>query len=248
VWGGSRTIGRQKNELELRVRETERLLQQNTDLTNRLKSAARRTTTLNEEYLKQIAAELHDGPAQDIGYALLDVGGAPGTGTQEPGVRSVSILRRALEEIRDISSGLRSPDLDDMTLREVVNRALAVHKNRTGCTVSCEFSSLPETVDLAAKITLYRVLQEALSNAHRHADDSAPEVNVSADDTFVTIRVSDTGPGVDHHAITGRDGRVHLGLAVMQERVELLAGEFTVKPNQPIGTVIEARIPVTGDR
>jgi signal transduction histidine kinase len=237
---GSRTIERQRGELERRVDQSERLLARNTELTTRLKAAARRTTTLNEEYLRRIAADLHDGPAQDIGYALLAVN--KNTGNDANG-RPVDSLKRALEEIRAVSAGLRSPELESLSLRQVVIRALAVHRNRTGCDAVGTYENLPASVDLAAKITVYRVLLEALSNAHRHGGDCSPKVSVVGDSGFVVVRVSDHGGAAAPASVPGSQRRIHLGLAVMRERVELLGGKFEVGPNQPTGTIIEARIP-----
>jgi len=240
VRGGSRTIEQQREELERRVKETEQLLQRNTDLNTKLRAAARRTTTLNEEYLRRIAADLHDGPAQDIGYALLEIGkDAAGETRGEP----TESLRRALDEIRAVSAGLRSPDLEPLPLRDVVNRALSLHRNRSRADVRCTIEELPASTHLAAKITIFRVLLEALSNARIHGGDRSPGVIVDTEAEFVVIRVSDTGPGIQATSRRGDDRRAHLGLDVMRERVELLGGDFTVRPNHPTGTIVEARIP-----
>ena len=75
VRSGSRTIVRQRDTLQHQLEEYEALLQSNKELHERLRSSAARATALNEQFLRRIAAELHDGPGQEIGYALLTLEG-----------------------------------------------------------------------------------------------------------------------------------------------------------------------------
>jgi len=234
---GNRTILLQSVQLEAQVQEYRDLLAENIRLSRRLRSAADGATTLNEEYLRRVAADLHDGPAQDIGYAILTVD-TPGRSAEMK-----ELLERTLQEIRNISTGLRMPDLESLTLADVIQRAVTVHESRTGCTVAVESSDLPDDVTTAARITIFRVLQESLSNAYRHGEDCAPRVTARCDDDSVYLEIADSGPGIGSRPTeTGRE-RLRLGLAVMKERVELMNGTLRIERNTPRGTRIVVEIP-----
>ena len=239
---GSRTIVRQRDELVRRVDEYIRLYERNRELNDRLKAAAARTTEINERYLRRIAAELHDGPAQDIGYAILTLDRiAGGGGGDKESVASA--LSRAIEEIRGISAGLRSPELEPLGLAEVIDRAVRIHTSRSGGSVSLDKSEdLPADASVAVKITLFRVLQEGLSNAYRHSRDLSPRVSVNAEAGSIMLEIADSGNGVDPSS-TPEEG-IHLGISVMSERVELLGGEFSIARRNGGGTVVRAKIPL----
>ena len=246
VWGGSRTIVRQRNELQQRVGEYESLLENNRSLHDRLRQAAQRATTLNEQFLRRIAAELHDGPGQDIGYALLTLGRLtePDCGKElssEIAADVKSALERSITDVRTISAGLRSPELESLTIREVIEYAARIHHSRAKSRARLSLDTLPDEGTLACKITLFRVLQESLSNSYRHGGDESPEVFAYVKDGYVNLEVVDQGPG-----ITDRDYKglgIHMGLDVMRERVELLEGDIEILNIEPRGTRVIARIP-----
>ena len=212
VRSGSNKINSQKDELQQTVVEYRRLLDHNAVLHNRVRSAALRTTTLNEKFLKKIAADLHDGPSQDIGYALL-------TSTDKR-----KVLQHALDEIRAISAGLRSPELESLSITEVINLAIRKHKTRSSVQVDAEIENLPQEVSLAVKIAVFRVLQEALTNAYKHSADASPSVKAVGSHSEIHIVV--TNKISDQRNVTENDTGTHLGISIMKERVELLGGGF----------------------
>jgi len=240
VRGGSRTIVHQRDEMERRVREYQRVVVKNTQLDERLRATAARTTALNEEYLRGIAADLHDGPAQDIGYALLKMNDSS-AGEPE---NSQTTLKRALDDIRNISAGLRSPELDGLSLGETVRRAVRGHQNRSGQTVTTRCSNLPQAVSLANKITVFRVIQESLTNASRHSGDDSPTVSVAHQNGWIELKIEDRGPGFSR---IESNGTTHLGIAVMRERVELLGGEFAISSDHSTGTIVRVLIPTRAE-
>jgi signal transduction histidine kinase len=237
VRGGSRTIVHQRDRLETQVLEFQRLLTRNAELDKRLRTAAARTTALNEEHLRRIAADLHDGPAQDIGYALLKLDDS----TTDDYESSQAILNRALDDIRSISAGLRSPELEALSLEETVRRAVRGHQQRSAQTIAVTCTDLPESISLAMKITVFRIIQESLNNARRHSADESPTVAVTQSDGFVRVTIEDTGPGFTQ---VGTDDAAHFGIAFMRERVELLGGTFSIASSLAAGTVVTAAIPL----
>jgi signal transduction histidine kinase len=246
VRSGSRTIVRQRDTLQHQLEEYEALLQSNKELHERLRSSAARATALNEQFLRRIAAELHDGPGQEIGYALLTLERLTAAATDGGAQTSISgglkgALDRSLADIRSISSGLRSPDLERLSVDEVVRRAIRIHGSRVPSQVDLHIGAMPENATLASKITLFRVLQESLSNAFRHAGDAAPVVKVKKVQKTIHLEVIDHGLGLTVQEYEGIGS--HLGLEVMRERVELLGGQIEIHGAEPTGTIVIARIP-----
>ena len=149
----SDTIGRQELALRDQVAQLTELLAQNVELHERVRRAATRTTALNERFLRRISAELHDGPAQELGLALLrlDHVGQPseagsdasGQPREEPLEVVQSSLRRALQELRAISAGLGVPQLAKLSLPETVARVVRAHERRTGTKVATTLGALP---------------------------------------------------------------------------------------------------------
>lgn len=98
-------------------------------------------------------------------------------------------------------------------------------------------NDLPQQTPLEIKITAYRVIQEALNNAHNHAGGKGQQVRARYLDNVITVEISDNGPGFDvEHPAVEDGGREHLGLAGMRERVESLGGSFTIESVKNQGT------------
>jgi signal transduction histidine kinase len=149
-------------------------------------------------------------------------------------------LRRALQEIRAVSAGLGLPQLGNLTLAETLARVVRIHERRTGTRVALSLDNLPEQAPLPVKITLYRLVQEALTNAYRHAGGLGQQVQLKAAEGHLWIEVSDEGPGFDR--AQGTNGDEHLGLLGMRERVESLGGLFRVESALGCGTKIIASL------
>jgi len=246
----SNTIAGQQRKLAGQVVQLRDLLEQNELLSDRVRSAAARTSDLNERFLRRFSADLHDGPAQDISLALLRLdhvqGAAMADGDAAPTAEDLEViqesLRRALRDIRDTSSGLLLPELADMTLQGTLEHAIRAHRRRTGIAVDLVSGQLPGQAPLAIKIAVYRVVQEALANAYQHAKGSTVRVITRSRDGVLELEVVDSGPGFEPDATNQTDE--HLGLVGMRERVESLGGEFTVKSSITRGTQVRVTLPL----
>jgi signal transduction histidine kinase len=241
---GSDTIRRQQVELERR-------LTQNLRLHERVRQAAGRSAALNEQALRRISADLHDGPGQALALALLRLDALEAPCTDHDGgcartradfATVHSAVRDALSEIRAISAGLRLPELESLSLADVADRAIADHQRRGGVAVDHHFDGVPEQAPLPVKIALLRTLQEALSNATRHGRGSSVRVDLRGGPDSLCLRVSDRGPGFDP-ALAERSGR--LGLAGMRERAEMLGGTFEVRSAIGQGTTVTVSWPLS---
>jgi signal transduction histidine kinase len=245
---GSDTILNQQERLKQQVSELRHLLEQNAALHERVRQAAGRTTALNEQALRRISADLHDGPGQTLALALLRLESLQEPCESECAVHSNpdfrvvhSAVKDALSEVRAISAGLRLPELAPLTVADVAERAISDHERRSGTHIQRELGSVPDRAPLAIKIALLRTLQEALSNATRHGGGTDVSAGVWADDGLLRLEVSDHGPGFEVEAAE-RTGR--LGLAGMRERTELLGGAFEIRSAPGQGTIVRASWPL----
>ncbi|MBI5352301.1 MAG: sensor histidine kinase [Chloroflexi bacterium] len=248
VRDASHTIQHQQTELAQKVIQLTDLLDQNRELSDRVRRASASVTQLNEGYLKRIGSELHDGPAQDLSLSILKLDALAErlekTATDTDMVtqfNEVGIsLQSALKEMRSIATGLSLPQLSELGLTETVQRVVSAHERRTGTHVELILQPIPNSVALSLRITIYRLIQEALNNAYRHAGGIGQRVLVSTKDSQLVIMISDNGAGFDPRQTVSDN---HLGLSGMRERVESLGGWFQIESHPGQGTTIIARLP-----
>ncbi|ADV66101.1 sensor histidine kinase [Deinococcus maricopensis] len=247
---GSLTIEGQRAELDAHVQHLETLLHQNHELHERVQRAASRTVAMNERFLRRVASDLHDGPAQELSHALLRLDtllhAVPAD--QRPALeRDVTAIERALAsaltEMRTLARDLRLPDLDHLSVQDVVARAVRDHVRRTETPVDLNVDAPPTltSVPVSVKMAAFRIVQESLTNAYKHAGGREQHVHVRNDDDCVVLEVSDGGNGLNW---TGASTPQHLGLAGMRERAESLGGTFEVTCRGGSGTLIRARLPL----
>jgi signal transduction histidine kinase len=246
---GSNTILRQRRELQQKIEELTELNEQNATLHERVRRAAARTTSLNESFLRRISADLHDGPGQDLGFAVmrtatLDESVDEGSNQSSSKFSSQDFvavrraLQSALKELRAICSGLQLPDISGLSINAVAERAVSDHQLKTGAEIT--FIPLHRDIDAAMsiKIAVYRILQESLMNGLRHANGAGQRVCLDVTDEHLLVQVSDKGNGFDPQ--TAMDN-THLGLKGMRERVALLGGSFDIRSSVGRGTIIDVK-------
>ncbi len=133
------------------------------------------------------------------------------------------------------------PELDQMSPEDVIIRAIHEYEKKSQNKVSIDLEELPETVGMSVKITLYRIIQEALNNGFRHSGGKDQVVKSRGVQDKLEIEISDSGPGFDTQTdiLEG-----HLGLAGMRERVEVLGGRFQIESSEKGGTKVYACLPL----
>lgn len=247
------TIVGQQEELRRRVDQLTHLLGQNERLHERVRRAAARTTALNERFFHRIAADLHDGPGQDLALALMRMDAlsekcstCPAAISSERSVgeefRTVhAAMHSALDELRAISRGMRLPEIEQLSVEETARRAVRDYERKAAVGVPLAVDAAPPDAPLPVKITLFRLIQESLANGCRHGAARNQRVVLRGSEGAVTVEVADGGPGFDPDAAIAGG---HLGLAGMRERVEILGGNFSVQSAPGRETVVRASLPL----
>ena len=213
-------------------------------------SLLRRTNSAIEAERNRVARDLHDGPVQGVSAASLSLEAALlmiGAGDVDRGVDVLSKVRKELADeadaLRALMSGLRPPVLEERGLMPALREAVTRFGVEQGVETDL-VGSLPRPLSADLETLSYRVVQEALTNAAKHARAEHVVVSVESTATSLRVEIEDDGRGFDS-AMTReflRQGRV--GLASMRERVELANGTFVIRSTPGRGTSIVATLPV----
>jgi len=208
-------------------------------------------TKAQEEERKRIARELHDSSAQNL-IALLHQLDNLLTNKTKLSVRDAKALwgfyeqiRDTLQEVRRFSRDLRPSVLDDLGLLPALEWVTQDLKNTYLIEVSLKVLGNERRLFPETELLLFRIVQEALRNVAKHAEATRAEVEVKFDEDRVTVTISDDGKGFEPPESLGTlppTGK--LGLAGMQERVELLGGNLKLESQRGKGTTIFVEAPV----
>jgi signal transduction histidine kinase len=196
----------------------------------------------------RIARELHDIVAHHLSVIVLQAAGAGASGKSAGPVleKIENSARQALDETSRLLNVLRDPDDEaELTPQPAIGElgALAASVRAAGLPVNLviggNLAALPAVVD----VSVYRIVQEALTNVLKHAGPARAEVTIGRERDTVTIEVTDDGTGQYGN---GSPGRGH-GLAGMRERAAVFGGELVAGPRPGGGFTVRARLPL-GDR
>jgi signal transduction histidine kinase len=210
----------------------------------RLFEASRELSVIEER--NRLARELHDAMTQNLFSLSLTAEAAGGLVRTDPGraeaeIERVRLLARETQaELRSLIFELRPPRLEADGLVATVGKDLEVLGRAHGLKADLCVHGTPELAS-TAEMELYRIVQEALNNAVRHARAESVAVDVDATDGTVTITVRDDGVGFDPAARAIRERR--LGLTSMRERAESLGGTLTIETAPRSGTTVRVEVP-----
>ena len=197
-----------------------------------------------EDERRSISRELHDEVGQSLGALLVDLGrlstNLPEDSAQirERLDHMKSVAERTVGTVRDIALLLRPSMLDDLGLAAALEWQGREVSRRSEMEVAVESANVPEDLPDEYKICVYRLVQEALHNAVRHAHARNARVRVETSGNSIAVEVSDDGQGFDPKRSRG------LGILGMEERVRRLGGTLTVKSAPGQGAVLQAELPL----
>lgn len=245
----SKTVNMQQELLESNFARAAALAKRNNALRRAADRARLNAAVLNETYLASIGADIHDGPIQILSLMMLKL---PDSGPQS--MRSDELARtirkdlepliqHTLEELRNLSSGLVLPELEDLPARDTIDLAITRHEHQTGTSVLRALEDLPEHVPRAVRVCTYRVVQEALNNSYKHAGGHGQRVSARVHGKMLEIIVADSGDASappSHHPAS----RAKLGLRGMESRIKALRGNLAITRSPDGGTEIRATLPL----
>ncbi len=210
-----------------------------------LEELSARLVSAQEDERRAISRELHDEVGQSLTALAMEAGAAASMPVEAPELRQrlQSIQRLAetsVSTVRDLALLLRPSMLDDLGLVPALRWQAREVAKRTGMKVRVMTEGLEDNLPDQHNTCIYRVVQEALNNAVRHAHARSVRVQLSGSDGKVRLAIEDDGQGFDARHARG------LGLAGMAERVRNAGGEFQIESAPGRGTTLSVLLPLNG--
>jgi signal transduction histidine kinase len=205
---------------------------------------ARRLIDSQESERRRIASELHDS----LGQNLLIIKNRAFIGTKT--TASSVVMReqlneildasgRSIEEVRIIARGLRPYQLDRLGLTKTLQDAAELVTSSGGPRVTAQVDPVDKIFSPEVEISIYRIVQEGLNNALKHADAKSVRLEVQRESRLVRIKLSDDGKGFDPAQ------KESFGLIGIKERVQLLRGTLNIDSAPERGTCLNVELPLT---
>jgi PAS domain S-box-containing protein len=216
-----------------------------------LRKLSGRLLGIQDQERRRIARELHDSLGQYLAglkIAIEMLSTSPGPERSQPLLKECSdILEKAIAETRTLSHLLHPPLLDEAGFASAASWFVTGFSQRSGIPITLDLPEDMPRLSEAVEIALFRVLQESLTNVHRHSHATSAEIKVEADAEEITVEVRDYGKGMPAQVLEqlrGEGTKLGVGLAGMRERIHELGGVFEVSSDET-GTVVRATVPLS---
>lgn len=198
---------------------------------------------VQEQTLKALSAELHDNVAQVLGIAKMQVHVLAEGDKPALAADTAAMLGKAINEVRNMSHVLNGSFMLKSGLEDAIEKDMARIRAtgmvQCGCTVSGETRAMDE----GRELVIFRIIQESVNNAVKHASASAIDVALSYAPDQLKVDIRDDGKGFDTKAVA--EG---MGLQNIRERVHLLNGQMTLQSTVGHGTHLQLIIPVQNEQ
>lgn len=235
-----RKPGRIDARLDTLAAENTRLFAELEQMQHRFRGLARGVWRVQEDERRRLARELHD----ELGQALTALVHRLEQLPEHEREACVPLARKTLEDVRELSRLLRPPVLDDLGLVAALNWLARRTRETAGLPVTVRAPDTLQRLDDETETLVFRIAQEALTNALRHAAASRVEIYLARAGNLLELRIRDDGCGFDPEAMRRREDR-GVGLTGMQDRLALFGGQLVVSSAAGRGTTISATLPVT---
>jgi signal transduction histidine kinase len=213
----------------------------------RLRALANQVIRAGDRERATLARELHDSTAQTLAALLLELSVLASENRdhrlEERLARIRGIVTDVLDEVRMIAHTVHPRVLDDLGLAAALQLLARESRDRAGIEVTYVGPSTASAVEPASSSSLYRVAQEAVGNAIRHAGARSVTIELELEGGEARLQVIDDGIGFVPDEVERR--RPGMGLFTMRERAALVGGRLTIRSNEGRGTRIVATVPLT---
>jgi signal transduction histidine kinase len=209
-----------------------------------LEGLSARLVEAQEQERRSISRELHDEVGQSLGALLVEVGQLaklvpPEDRAAQAQIAQIkSVAESAVKSIRDIALLLRPPMLDDLGLVPALEWQAREISRRSDMEVEVHSENVSETLGDETKVTVYRLVQEALNNAATHASAKNAKVTIAQNSHKIAVEIIDDGHGFDPGRQRG------MGILGMEERVRRLGGTLTIESAPGKGATVKAELPL----
>lgn len=217
-----------------------------------LRDLSQRLIKLQDQERRRIARELHDSIGQCLAAIRmnLDVVEKEAAALSPKAAKALrdclALAQTCASDVRTISYLLHPPLLDEIGLAPAVRWFVEGFQERSGICVEVDISANWPELGEDLNTALFRILQEALTNIHRHAGSTTARVRLDCSDRQVLLEISDGGKGIPPERLgafeSGMKG-LGVGIAGMRERVRQLGGQMRIRRGEP-GTIITAEFPM----
>jgi len=217
--------------------------------TAQLRQLSARLQTSQDEERRRIARDLHDSVGQYLSgiQMQLDAYIRENSVTSMYRITDVKeLVERSLSEIRTISHLLHPPLLDEIGLVSALSWYATGFADRSGIRVELDIPEHLDRLPSEIETAIFRVIQQALANIHRHAGSKVARIIMKADAEQVFVEICDEGQGIAANILEGLTSGTQLrgvGIAGMRERITNMGGAFRIKSNEN-GTTIEINLPL----
>jgi signal transduction histidine kinase len=226
----------------------------NARLYRNLQAERDRIVALEEQVRKRLARDLHDGPAQLLSATIMSAQFAKEILTRTP--EKLDKLKEELEELEPLATkalhqvrtmlfDLRPVILETRGLAPALESYVKRLRLANDFAISLEVENFSERLDDKAEVAIFSIVQEAVSNAKKHAHASHLELKMARQDGHLVVTVRDDGQGFDVARVDGSYDRCgSLGLLNMRERAEMLNGELSIESALGQGTLVKLIVPL----
>ena len=208
----------------------------------RLQSLSNRLLQVQESERRALAQELHDQIGQLLTGLRFQLEAAREAAPSEPLHEALSVTTDLLRTVRELTLQLRPRMLDDLGLKPAVEWQTRLFQKQTGITVELDLTIPDQRLNPELETTVFRMVQEALTNVARHSGAGSAIVTLALDDHALQVEVADRGKGFDAALALAR--RDSLGLAGLAERVKLAGGALEIFSRPGQGTRLHAEFPL----
>jgi PAS domain S-box-containing protein len=238
-------------ELELRV---ERRTQELNAANENLRELSGRLLQLQDEERRRIARELHDSVGQLLAAISMNTETIKAESEKLSHAAAEALFHNSrmvdeiLGQIRTISHLLHPPLLDEAGLASALDWYVNGFSQRSNIEVSLDMPNELGRLSRELELTIFRVVQESLTNIHRHSGSTTASIQITCDDGRLSLQIRDTGKGMSPtKAIALKTGASGVGLRGMRERLAQVGGDLTLQSDGN-GTLVTAILPLDGAR
>ena len=214
---------------------------------NNMRQLSTRLMRVQDEEAKRFARALHDSLGQDLAVAKIAAGSLLKDDPMNHQLAElVALLDDSVSQTRTISYLLHPPLLDEIGFASAAKWFIEGYTQRTGVAVSVDIPAHIDGISRHVELALFRILQEALTNIHRHSKSAKADVSVRVGSRNISMLVRDYGKGIPRETLTNfraQGTHVGVGLSGIKERVRELDGELQIESDLN-GTRITVSVPL----